>query len=527
MTRMRRSLYSLAAMYLNTGIALVSGLIATPLLLGYLGEERLGLTRTATEWLSYTLLLGYGLDGTLNVRYSKAFSDGDRSTAVAALRAGIRAYLGVALISLVWVTILFVFTPSVFNLKPGDDAMTFELRVALAVAGGGIFCMVLGAFKPLAEAEQRGYICHLANALGTLVALSAMVFFAWCGFGLPGQMAGMTMSPIVSGLILTVDGIRRYPEILVRGGPRLSGIYSINASMLALQFCGRVSFLSDCILISLVLGNGPVPAFSITQRLLMLLQGVVNGIGNSTWAALADLHHRGEAEAFSRRLRQLTRITTLLASATFVPAAVWNGPFIRAWTGAPGLYAGEALSFLTAISFIFICITALWGWPIITIGFVRQTLPYFALGAAVNVITAVYVTHNYGVIGPPIGVLANLLLVTGWGHLRILRHKFRTPTKPLLLAAFAPIALAVPYGLLLRFASTLFDVDTFAETTVNQLSNALNLGPTQVYRVFRMSIVAALIGVAAIGYFGIAFATIVSASDRQEILARFRRKKAA
>lgn len=508
MTRTRRSIYSLMAMYLNTGVALVAGIVATPLLFDWLGDERLGIVRMGQQWLGYALLISMGLDGALSVHFAKAAAEGVRESMLRTLRGGLRAYFAVTLGSMAWVGILWLLAPWFFNLE--TSPLLPELRTALIVAAVGQFAVMLSAFKPLAEAQQRGYIAYLAGAAGWTVATIASLAFAYNGGGLPGQFAALACAPLVTGLLLAVDAVRRYPELLKHpGGDSIHQIGSFNGPMLLYQVCSRLSFLSDAIIVGLILGPLAVAPFTTTQSLIMLIQAVILGIGNATWGALAHLHHTGQHEAFSHRLVQLTRFVSILACAGIVPAATWNQTFVLAWVKQPQRFAGETLTLLTAAAAILMCVNATWGWPLITLGHVKRLLRVLLAGTVLNLGVSVACTFAFGSTGTPLGSLANQVLVIFVGYAWLLHSIFGTPMRKLMSAAAGPWLLAVPYAVGLHVLAAELDLETWFPK-----------------RIVRMGSVAGLIAVFGSLYILLALYTVMPAADRREWLNRFLKRPA-
>jgi len=517
MTRTRRSLYTIGAAYLNTSIGLISGLVATPLLLEWLGKDRVGLTRMAVEWFGYAALIGLGLDGALSVRYAKAASDGDRPAMLALIRGGVRAYFLVSLGSMLWIGLLYAFAPLAFNLTSSNLPAEFratlseELHAGLLIVMLGQLGLIFAAFRPLADAEQRGYVTNLCLAFGTFVGMVLSIGLAYSHGGLAGQLAALTAMTVIGTVLIACNGLRRYPEVLRHPfGSFAGGLRATFGIMLIYQICSRVSFLSDCIIIGQVIGVEAVAPFSTTQRLLLLLQTIVFVIGGATWSALANLYHGGQYEMFHHRLVQLTRLVAVIACAAAVPAAVWNRQFVLSWVGDPTLYVGDPLSYLTAATVAIQCVLALWGWPITTMGHVRKALPYFLIGLVVNLSVSITATYWLGYIGPTIGTLVNLIAVALWWCPLVLERQLGTPARRLLLAAARPWLLAIPYGVLLALVASQVELTDY-------LSG----------RIVRMLTIAAIIGVSGVGYIALAFAVVVPAADRREWLGRFRNRRAA
>lgn len=514
MTRTRRSFYAVAASYLHTGVALISGLVATPLLLDWLGEHRLGLFRTGQQWLGYALLIGVGLDAGLAVHFARASAAQDRTATAAIFRAGVRAYFQVVLGSMLWCGILIAFAAPLFNLDQLPEAtragLQQELKYGLVIALAGQSALLFSAFKPMTEADQRGYVTNICQALAALLSLGVSLLLASRGGGLVGQFFAFALTPATLGLLLGLHAVKRHPKLLCKpDGEPFRGIRSFDPAMLFVQACGRMSFISDSIVIALVMGPLMVVPYTVTVALAGLLGVVVNGIGNSTWAALANLHNSGLHDAFSHRLVQLTRFVSVFACALLVPVIAWNRDFVLAWVKEPGRYAGDALSTLVALSAILMATLTLWSWPLLMTGRVRKALPYFAVGLAVNLGVSVLATYWLGPVGPPLGAIANLGGIALWWCPRVIEREFGTSRWKLLGAAAGPWLLAVPYAVMLVCLAPQIALDSWFPL-----------------RIVRLSAIGVLLGLSALAYFAASWCFVMPAADRREWLNRLRKRTA-
>jgi O-antigen/teichoic acid export membrane protein len=267
--------------------------------------------------------------------------------------------------------------------------------------------------------------------------------------------------------------------------------------------CSQMSVYSDTIVVSLILGVDSVVPFTLTQRLLLLVDGQILAIGAVTWAALAELHHRGEADRMNRRLVTLTRATAVLGFGILLPVAAATRAFVHLWVGPVG-YGGLGLTLATLGWTCQHGLIALWAWPLMATGHVRRVLPVMILGAVVSVTVSILVTKGFGVIGPAIGSLANYTLVAVWWLPLLLRRTFGTSVRALAAAVARPAALAVPYAAGLFLLSDAFPVDEFAIPLWS-----------------RWFILAAAMTVAAVAYCVLAWFLVLPREDRHELRARF------
>jgi len=422
--------------------------------LRWVGDERVGAYRVAVEWVGYVALLDFGLMGGLQVALARAIGRGDRQEVAAVVHAGMRGGVRLAILAGVCTFGLSWLIP---YLLPGlSGEVRRELQVGLWVSLlGGLWGPLL-VFRPLLEASQRGYWVQWSSAVQYGLTGGLSVGLAAIGAGVPGLFLATVAGSGAASLLLTWQGVRRYPEI--RTGWRqvvvLPSVFS--GAMFLFNLCSRLSLMSDTIVIGLILGPIEVVMFTVTQRLLLVVDTQMLAVGTAVWPALADLYHRGQVERFNERLIQLTRWSGALMGSMVVPVMAYTPAFVTLWVG-DSRYGGHLLTVATAVFVWLHGVIALWGWPLVTLGRVHRLVPVMVVGTVVNVAVSVGGTWMWGVAGPALGSAVGYAVVhLGWMAL-LLHQEFRTPLRTLLQAVVLPLLIAVPLGSLLFLWA-----DTFA-----------------------------------------------------------------
>ena len=98
--RTQRSLLNYASGILFTVATLLTAFFTTPLLVGWLGDARLGAYRMIIGWYGYLTLLDFGLGGLLSPLLARALGKGDTHALRGTLATGTRAYLRLTLLIL-------------------------------------------------------------------------------------------------------------------------------------------------------------------------------------------------------------------------------------------------------------------------------------------------------------------------------------------------------------------------------------------------------------------------------------------
>jgi O-antigen/teichoic acid export membrane protein len=457
MNRSGRSISNYLSGLLFTAVMLAAGLLSTPLLLRWLGRERLGAYRAAADWMGCLTLLELGLGGSALALLARATGRRDQQTVRDVLSVSVRGFLRVTLLMLVGGAFLAIV---VGRLVPVGDALAADLRLGLCV---GLLSLLLTPLLPLrllAEAEQRGYIVNCLLMAQGLTATGLSLLLARMRWGISGQFTAMVGGSIVFYLGLAWDARGRVPmrPAFVAGLERDSvrrELRALNWPTLVFNFAGRISLLSDNIVIAMILGPGWVVPFFVTQRLIGLAQSQLQGIGSATWASLVELQIGGRQEAFVNRLLELTQLVAILAVAVLAPLAAWNHRFVALWVG-PANFGGEWVGALAALNGLLLAMLSLWGWVFTGSGRVGALMPLMLISATVNLLASVAATLRLGIVGPLVGTAVAFVLVNVWWLPLLLRRHFQVPLNQLLAAVAWPVALGVPYAAALWQAAHLY-----------------------------------------------------------------------
>ncbi len=157
-----------------------------------------------------------------------------------------------------------------------------------------------------------------------------------------------------------------------------------------------MGLFTDNIIISYSLNPATVVPFLVTQRLATLAQSQIQGIGNATWAALADLHTQGEQENFNNRLIELTRLVAVMGTAFMIAIAIYNPSFIKLWVGQDR-FGGDGITLLAVYNGFLQGLFSLWGWCFAGTGNQAKLVPITTLSAVINFIASIICTHFFGI----------------------------------------------------------------------------------------------------------------------------------
>lgn len=445
--RARRAGLNYVTGVLFTAVTMVVGLIALPFLLEWLGEERYGAWRAATDWYGYLSLLELGIGGALLPLLARAVGQDDRAAARTTMAAGIRAYARQTALMVLGGLVLVV---AIRYVVPVSEHNRPDLTRAALVATAALLLTPLLTLRHLTEARQEGYRVNLLLLLQSLIITSAALLLAYSGWGITGQMLALLAGGVFFFGVLTARELRRDPGITratlepVRESEAWRELWRLNRPTLIRQLCGRVSVMSDRIIVAALLGPAMVVPLFVTQRLAELAQGQMQGIGTATWAGLAELHARGERETFNARLLELTGLVAAWSIAVLVPIVAYNHHFVRLWVGGER-YAGDLVTIVVGVNGLLLALITLWDWAFGGTGQVARLVPVSIVSTVINLSLSLALTPRYGVAGPLLGTMCATLLTAAWYVPVLLRRTFGIALGALARSVAEPLAWGVPY----------------------------------------------------------------------------------
>lgn len=450
--RSRRAVWNYASGLLYAAVTLSVALFSTPLLIGWLGEDRFGAFRMLIEYGGYLVLLENGLRGALAPLLVRALGRNDERALRATMATGTWLYLAMVLTATTAALALWPWLGSLFGLEgaPLDD-----LRAAWLLNLLTFPVLMLAPLRVLTEAGQRGYLINLLITVQAVATVLLSLLLAWAGWGILGQVVALLVGLALMNGLLGSRVLRARPGLLAdlkrfRLDRRvLARLRRIGPPSLALDLGGRVSYMTDAIVLGAILGPTRVTILYVTQRLTQPLQTQLLGIGTAVWAGLAELHARGERTRFNQRLVELTRLVGLLACAGLVPVVAFNERFIALWDTAE--HDGGPLVILTAaINAYLVPLTTLWSWCFTGVGRPGRVVVPLLGSAVVNLLASVALTRGLGLTaGPLLGSLLALVGVQLWSLPWMLHRDFGTSRLAIARAIAGPLALSLPTGLAL------------------------------------------------------------------------------
>lgn len=460
-SRTRRSLLAVLGGWGFIVTTTLVGAVVTPMVLAALGAERYGAFRAMVDAFAYPALLEAGFSGSVMTCLAKALAGGNRKSVEGVLGSARKAYWQISAVAMLCGALLVAVLPGLL----GSTVDAREVQGAGLILMGTLLLIPAALFRAIAEARQRAFLVHVSLTTTALLTALLTLGASRAGWGLPGQAVAVFAAALIVVPLLGGDAGRAFPKWrTARPVKESSGqLWRLNLPMFLLNLSSRLGLLSDNLMVAALLSPAAVAPFYLTQRIITTAQLPLLNFGNATWAGLADVYYRGEAEKFRDRVLELTGMVGSASLLLLVPVAAYNRAFVTLWVGS-GMYAGDWLTVLATASAWLNGFVNLWSLLLTGTGRGRAIVPYNLAALLVNVAVSLGATMWLGWVGPVVGTLAGTLGVMCWSTPLLVQNTFAIPAKKLWWTAVRPVLVTAPVGVLFWLVA-----QTYAPTTWLQL----------------------------------------------------------
>ncbi|MDD5349091.1 MAG: hypothetical protein PHQ12_02660, partial [Chthoniobacteraceae bacterium] len=356
--RLRNTILTGAASYIQMGVVLVTQLAAIPLALHFLDAERFGLWAFVTQSLGYLLLLDFGVANSIGRLMVEPLHNGDEKTwngwfnmilAVLFLQGAL--FLGVGLASADAILHWFNLSPALF-----PEARRLWISVLALYAIAFPFRLMAG----ILSAQNRYYRYLLATSLGLIVWLAAFFCCLHLGFGSQAYALSLAVQMVVSigvQAAAIVSGPNRF-RISLRHIPwrHARELFGFSSAVFVCGIAIQVAFMSQSLIITKILGLGAVAGFTVCSKVPMQLMQLIwrpfDAFGSRWQIFWAKLETEPLAAEFTRMLR-LTLGLALLAMTCSLAMNRW---FVFIF-GKETLYQGKVFD----LFFVLFVLAQVWA----------------------------------------------------------------------------------------------------------------------------------------------------------------------
>jgi len=336
--RYRLILLAASSSAAGRGIAVLTSIISIPLTLKYLGDERFAIWVTLS---TFNMLLNFadlGIGNGLLTAIAHSAGRNEERRLRELITSGMAALGGIGLFFLFVAMVVGprMDWPAIFAVQ-GARAQSEATPAALIFLACFAVSIPANAIYRVQSGMQQGWVANLAQCLGSIASLLAVLLGIHFRQGLPFLVFALTATPILIALINYCVFFWNRPHLLPNASHiswrTQAKLVSDGSKFLVLQICAAILFQSNPIIIAHYLGAKAVTDFSVLDRLFSFVTTLVCiGLG-PLWPAYGDAVSRSDKDWMQRTFRK--SIIWSASVATFLAVLmIFSGPtLLRIWLG--------------------------------------------------------------------------------------------------------------------------------------------------------------------------------------------------
>jgi O-antigen/teichoic acid export membrane protein len=309
-------------------------------------------------------------------------------------------------------------------------ALSFALPCILRIEGGSAHvvasCFRWGSlacalmllhfgFLGYFRAVQRTIAINLLSLIGTLLNLVVVVALLRNGWGLNALAAGMVVRSMwmlsSSAILFIVAEWKHFSRrTLYDTATRRDMINAVPATALGV-LAFAVMNSSDSLVVSLILGNATVPAYTFTKKAADVLRSMLDMVAYAAYPGFAHLvgsEQRAKAPAVYRNIMAFFVLISVCAAVGYMTT---NHVFVNLWVGNT-FYLGGTLTTLFALQMIISSASLLVNYLYRSIDRVVHGSLVFSLEALAKLSAVCVGCYLLGVVGIPVGsIMISLVFI--------------------------------------------------------------------------------------------------------------------
>jgi O-antigen/teichoic acid export membrane protein len=412
-SRTRKAGFIATFSYLQTGLALVSGILLLPFILRRVGTESYGLWLACGDLLAYSAMADLGVLGVLPWLIAEKDGRGDRQGIRDLLSNGLAAALVVSFLYFLVAFVLWFFASRIVNIT-GAQKTTLTGPLLLVVVTTAIAFPLRAFFTALIGLQDVIFtgilgVCQWALNIAIIVTMLVK------GYGLYSLAAAAVVPPLLLSLVGLIRLRFQTPDLLTGWHlPTYAQIYYLIHEGFGgwiASFGWRMVAASNSIIIVSIGSPELVVVYACTAKLGDTLMQLSWQLSDSGLVGLAQLFGEGNMKRVREVFIALFRILLIAVGGVAVVILALNRNFVSLWVG-PEKFAGVMTNALLAASILSLSLTHGLIVPISVLGQRVQVGAITLMQGGLNLALAVTLGKSFGLKGIALASVCSSLLLT-------------------------------------------------------------------------------------------------------------------
>ncbi len=323
----------------NTGakvVTLIMHLIATPVLIGQLGDEGYGLLMLIPTLTGYFDLLGAGVPGGTVKFIAEYEAKGDWERVNAIINSsltffgiiGVVAALSLAAFTLFGGLSTFTITPTLMG----------EARTIIFIAAGlSLLSWPTNALTSTLEGVQEHHARNVANAATSLLSVAGAIGAAMAGADIVQVFIAQNVAFVIRWFWMARLVRKHVPQWRpnLRGGDMATFkmIFSLSAWMLALQIASMLNYKFDELILGIALPMSMLTVYNVLTRPFKLVQQASSMFNSAIMPVVSSFEAKQGRESLDVLIYTGVRYNNMLVASLAVTSTYFCAPFIAIWVG--------------------------------------------------------------------------------------------------------------------------------------------------------------------------------------------------
>lgn len=261
------------------GVNTICNMILPPLIISVFGSAVNGLIGAIKQLLNYAQLVGTGISVAATQSLYKPLIQNDKKK-IAAMNKGVGIVFFKSGIVFSCITALCAIIYPLFIINEGSYIVTMLLVIILGMAGASEF-FVLGKYRTLLMADQKGYIVNIAQSIGVVLNILICCIFIKCGMNIVFVQLGGTVV-YISRIIIVVSYIKKVYPFLNNGyiEPDFSGLHKRKDAAIQ-SIMGTVTLNSQTLILSIFVGLKEASVYTVYNLVFYGLYNIISSLTNT------------------------------------------------------------------------------------------------------------------------------------------------------------------------------------------------------------------------------------------------------
>lgn len=383
---------------------LVLSFIATPIIVGALGNEDYGIYVLVLGFIGYSFNLNFVRAVTKELAQSRSSGDDKRIGDVISASLMLNVPMGL-LGMIVLVLAAEWLVTDVLLIAPADRVKTVY---AFYLASGILFCTMLNQFvNAILQGLHRFDIFSRLFNLNTGLLLTGNAVLAWLGYGLNALLLwnlGVLASIVLLGGYICFTLLPSFRLNLGLSNPALRNILAFSAGIIGYQILSNGLLLFERGWLMRMLGPEDVTFYVVPLTLAIYIHGFIASLMLVMFPLTSEL--AGDREKLERLYAKATRMTVFLVFFILSSALVMGREFLFAWLGRAFADESTLLLSIHAVTFSIVAIQVV-SWQMMEgLGRTTYNFAVFCVCLAISLSLMITLTEPYGGTGVAVARLA-------------------------------------------------------------------------------------------------------------------------